>query len=232
LRDHARDVELSLRVATVEQQICEIEMSQGNRTRALAVIRHCAATLRALARENPQFVRVRSQWGACLWLQSNLEADLGQYAEAERSARACLEVNEASVRDVPSYTYYRKMLGESYGILGKALIKRGSAVEGLTALRKSVSILEPLDHLGGQYNAVCYLALASAVSGPAAGPAASDRQREDADHAVAILRRLIAHGYANLASLKNDPDLDSLRSRADFQGLLRDLEFPVQPFAR
>jgi hypothetical protein len=39
-------------------------------------------------------------------------------------------------------------------------------------------------------------------------------------------------GFANVGILKNDPDFDSLRrTRPDFQALLRDLEFPADPFA-
>jgi serine/threonine-protein kinase len=231
-RDHPRDVELCARLATVEQQLADIEMKNGNSARALALIRNCAGTLAALARQNPQSVRVRSQWGISLWIKSGMESDLGQYVDAEQSARLSIEANEACVRDVPSYTFYRLCLGESYGGLGKALVMRESVVDGLAACRRCVAILEPLENLNAQYNAACVLATASTVADPAEGPAASDRQRRDADHAVVILKRLIARGYANTVALKNDPDFDCLRKRPDFQALLRDLEFPARPFER
>ena len=122
-------------------------------------------------------------------------------------------------------------VGMSYGSLGKTLVMRGQVVEGLAALRKALAILESIDNPNGQYGAVCYLALAAAVDDPADGSAASDRQLRDKDHAMAILRRLLARGFANTALLKNDPDLDTIRSRPDFQALLLDLEFPQRPFA-
>jgi serine/threonine-protein kinase len=231
-RDHPRDVELCARLATVEQQLADIEMKNGNSARALALIRNCAGTLAALARQNPQSVRVRSQWGISLWIKSGMESDLGQYTDAEQSARMSIEANEACVRDVPSYNFYRLCLGESYGCLGKALVMRGSVVDGLAACRRCVAILEPLENLNAQYNAACVLATASTAADPAEGPAASDRQRRDAEHAVEILERLAARGYANTVALKNDPDFDCLRKRPDFQALLRELEFPAQPFAR
>jgi hypothetical protein len=232
IRVHPRDVELGTRVARMEQLLSEIEAVGRNLVRALALARHCAETLGALARENPQLVRVRSQWGISLWLQSSIEADLGQLAEAEGSARTSVEANDACVRDVPSYVFYRKSLGESYGSLGKILVKRGQPIEGIAALRKAVAILEPTDNLAGQYNALCFVALLGGVADPAEGSAASDRQRRDKDHAMAMLRRLLARGYANIGLLKNDPDLESFRPRPDFQALLMDLEFPKRPFAR
>jgi serine/threonine-protein kinase len=231
IRVHPRDVELRTRVALSEQQLAEIEQFDRDLVRALALARHCAQTLGALARENPQLVRVRSQWGVSLWLQSTIEVDLGQLTDAERSARAAIEANDACVRDVPSYAYYRMAVGMSYGSLGKTLVMRGQVVEGLAALRKALAILESIDNPNGQYGAVCYLALAAAVDDPADGSAASDRQLRDKDHAMAILRRLLARGFANTALLKNDPDLDTIRSRPDFQALLLDLEFPQRPFA-
>ena len=38
-------------------------------------------------------------------------------------------------------------------------------------------------------------------------------------------------GFADCGA-KTDPDFDPLRSRPDFQALLMDLAFPVDPFAR
>ena len=80
-------------------------------------------------------------------------------------------------------------------------------------------------------SARCFLALASTVDDPVEGPAAAERQRRDADRAVATLRRLIAMGFANSDSLKTDPDFDALRARPEFQALLTDKAFPADPFA-
>jgi hypothetical protein len=52
-----------------------------------------------------------------------------------------------------------------------------------------------------------------------------------ADRAVAELRRAIDRGFRDAGHIARDPDYDSIRSRADFKGLLADLIFPVDPFA-
>jgi eukaryotic-like serine/threonine-protein kinase len=98
-------------------------------------------------------------------------------------------------------------------------------------LRKAVPILEKSEEVMSLHNLACSLALASTIADPAEGPAAADRQRRDADRAVAAVRRVIGTGYASHL-LKADPDLDSLRSRPDFQALMMDLAFPADPFAR
>jgi serine/threonine-protein kinase len=231
LREHPRDVEMRFSLAALEVMLGEIEKEKGRRIEALTLLRSSADTLGALARDNPLIVRVRSQWGISLFFLSTLEADLGRYADAQQSAQTSIEVLEACVRDVPSYPFYRVRLAYCYGNLGKVHVKRGSPSEGLQALRKSIAILQTSDELWAQYNQACFLALASTVADPAEGPVAAERQRRDADRAVATLRRVLANGFANSASLKTDPDLDSLRARPDFHALLTDLDFPADPFA-
>jgi eukaryotic-like serine/threonine-protein kinase len=51
-----------------------------------------------------------------------------------------------------------------------------------------------------------------------------------ADRAMAALRRAVTAGFAEVASLRRDIDLDPLRPRRDFQELLMDLSFPADPF--
>jgi hypothetical protein len=98
--------------------------------------------------------------------------------------------------------------------------------------RKSRAILETFLDAENVYNVACSLAQTSTIADPAEGLAAAERQRRDADQAVATIRRALELGFADSDALKSDPDLDSLRSRPDFQALLMDLEFPVDPFSR
>jgi hypothetical protein len=177
-------------------------------------------------------IRVRANWAAKLFNLSALQTDVGRFAEAEQSARTSIQVYEALVVEVPSRLLFRRKLGWSYGALGKALLKARSRGEALAELRKSVALLEASDDPWDLYNKACYLALASTVADPAEGPRAVERQRLDADRAVATLRRDIELGFTDSATLKNDPDFDSLRARPDFQALLMDLASPAKPFAK
>jgi serine/threonine-protein kinase len=231
VREHPRDVEMRLYLITLEGDLGEIEKAQGRPAGALKFKHSAAEALGALARENPQLIRVRLSWGTNLANLSHLQTDLGRYAEAERSARDSIEVLEALARAIPSNSFYRRKVAWGYGALGKALVKAGSHGEGLAMLRKSQEILESSDDVNDLYNLACFLALSSTVAAPAEGPAATERQRRDADRAVATIRRDIAMGYADSNMWKHDPDLKSLHSRADFQTLLMDLAFPADPYA-
>jgi tetratricopeptide (TPR) repeat protein len=228
--EHPRDVELRLYLADVEGMLGDIEKSQGRPAEGLKIRRSAAEALGALAREHPLLIRVRARWANHLYNLSQLQTDLGRYAEAERSARTSIEVSEALAREVPSSSSSRVRVGERYGALGKVLLKVGSHAEGLAMLRKAVEIMETSDDSNDLYNLACTLALASTVSEPGEGAAAAERQDRDRDRAAATIRRAIKMGFTNAEVFKNDPDFDSLRSRPDFQALLMDLAFPVDPF--
>ena len=47
---------------------------------------------------------------------------------------------------------------------------------------------------------------------------------------MSILRRVVAEGYHAL-ELRNESSLDPLRSGPDFQDLMKDVVFPIEPFA-
>ncbi len=52
------------------------------------------------------------------------------------------------------------------------------------------------------------------------------------DRAIVYLRKAVTGGYRQFSVLSRDADLDPLRPRADFQLLMQDAAFPLNPFAR
>ena len=77
------------------------------------------------------------------------------------------------------------------------------------------------------YNAGCVHALASthARQDTKLVPAEREQRAEEyARRAVELVRRAVAKGFNDLAHIKKDRDLDSLRSREDFQKLVGDVE--------
>jgi serine/threonine-protein kinase len=230
--EHPRDFEMRMYLAALESNLGYTEKAKGRPLEALRIISSATDTLAVLARENPLLIRVRSIWAMLLNELSQLQTDLGRFDEAQQSARASIDLFEAIVREVPSSLYHRMWAGRAYGSLGKTLLKAKSRGEALAMLRKSVAILEASNDANDVYNLACTLALASTVADPLDGSAAADRQRRDADRAVATMRRAIEMGFASSDVLKTDPDFDSLRSRPDFQALVLDQSFPADPFAR
>jgi hypothetical protein len=66
------------------------------------------------------------------------------------------------------------------------------------------------------------------------GPQADAGRRQQqarfyADQALAMLGTAVARGYKDLALMKKDTDLDSLRGRDDFRKLLAELEAATRP---
>ncbi len=70
------------------------------------------------------------------------------------------------------------------------------------------------------YDAACMRAVTAGVLG------ASDKTAADAEaeRAMAWLKQAVSAGYKNAAHMKQDSDLDALRSRPDFRQLLASLE--------
>ena len=78
-------------------------------------------------------------------------------------------------------------------------------------------------------------ALASELASPEPLPATGEdrfRREAHADQAISLLRRAIESGYRKRAALESDPGWQPIRHRADFQMLLRDIDYPADPFAR
>jgi tetratricopeptide (TPR) repeat protein len=77
------------------------------------------------------------------------------------------------------------------------------------------------------YNVCCVLSVASNAAGSDSKLSPPDRVRmaaQYADRAMEYLHLAIANGFRNAPLLKADKDLDPLRSRADFQKLVDELE--------
>jgi tetratricopeptide (TPR) repeat protein len=231
VREHRRDVQMRMHLSRLEANLSLIEKHVGRRVEALRIMRSAADMAGALARENPALVRARFNWAGFLGELSSLQTDVGQYVEATQTARASIELFEALVREVPSSSEYRYFLGCGYGTAGKVQVKAGYYGEGLAMLRKGIAALETFDDAYSLYNLACFFALASTVADPVEGTGATERQRLDADRAMATIRRAIAMGWAESNVLKNEPDFDSLRTREDFPALLLDMAFPGKPFA-
>jgi tetratricopeptide (TPR) repeat protein len=78
---------------------------------------------------------------------------------------------------------------------------------------------EPKAAAGTVYDAACVFALAGASAQK------DTKQVEDyARRAVALLREAVRKGYNKLDHIRRDSDLDSLRQRADFREVLKELE--------
>ena len=105
--------------------------------------------------------------------------------------------------------------------VGRAEAAAGRPAEARAAFERASSRPPPGREVPGpRYNLACNLALMIPVAEPA-------RREALARQTVETLRRALATGYANVGSLRADPDLDALRQRPDFRALLAGMRDPA-----
>jgi hypothetical protein len=70
------------------------------------------------------------------------------------------------------------------------------------------------------------------LAGVAGSTVSAAEGLSEADAAMGLIRKALEMGYRDLAEIRPEPALESLRSRPDFQLLIMDLGMPVDPFAQ
>jgi WD40 repeat protein/tRNA A-37 threonylcarbamoyl transferase component Bud32 len=92
--------------------------------------------------------------------------------------------------------------------------------------RTTAEILEKLKRINADslYSAACFRAVTAAVIRASGRPADIKQADAEADRAMSWLLQAVAAGFNNVAHMKHDKDLDSLRGREDFKKLVAELE--------
>ena len=107
----------------------------------------------------------------------------------------------------------------------------------MRAYPRARDILEALPYISadGLYNLAGVQAQCEAFASAGGPRRAGDQPVEppvSLGHAVETLRRAVALGFHDLNRLRQDSNLDPLRSRTDIQLLTLDMAFPARPFSR
>jgi serine/threonine protein kinase len=103
-----------------------------------------------------------------------------------------------------------------------SMVRVGQVTEALAEATQLAKL--PNTTLDDHYNLACLWALLAS--------AASEQRAEYAERAMACLRRALQQGLMDVDHIKQDLDLDALRSRHDFQQLIADLEIQAAPKRR
>jgi eukaryotic-like serine/threonine-protein kinase len=100
--------------------------------------------------------------------------------------------------------------------------------------RRAIALYKTVAGQDGEclfFYACCHASLSSLAGLPDTVVSVSEKYAQ-ADRAMALLLRAVEVGYCAPYAYRNEPALDPLRGRADFQLLMLDLVFPKDPFAR
>ncbi len=162
-----------------------------------------------------------------------LLSSTGTAAEALKEEQKALGIFQKLADAHPANTRYTDDLGYSHAYRGRAHVRAGHPAEAAADLRRALALWEKgkaadSEALFERSRALALLAglAADAKSGVTAAEGASF-----ADQAVAALRDALSAGWNRPDELK-EPDLDALRSRADFQKLLAEVEAKTGPTAK
>ena len=207
--------------------------NSGRAEEALRSYRRATELSEALVAADPRSVPSRLSQAMGLGYMGRVHRAAGRTAEAVPLLRRSIILLEGLARDVPQEAKYPFELAMALRGLGRAERDSGHRAEALAAADRA----RELDAaLSDRFAVACWnlaidLALAAGVAGP-------DRREAYAAASVEAFRRAVRMGYPwNGQSMKAEAanpksDLQVLHDRDDFCGLVMDLAFPADPFAR
>ena len=150
---------------------------------------------------------------------------LGRVAEAERLFREAIN-HQRRARDAqPQHMMYRVFLTNHLMNLGNLLLRAGKPDETAQLAEEAAGLWPstPQRLLGP----AVLLVMCVDAAGPGDSPEAKARRDRYGRMAVEILTRAYDGGFRNPAFYRTSHQLDPLRSRDDFQALLRRLDSPA-----
>jgi serine/threonine-protein kinase len=229
------------KLGDVQQRLEDGRAARGSYKKALALARRLAVADSLSAQAQRDLLVSYSKLGAVAQHAYDFTTALGWFGRAldvpkrfpktdffnqdiialQTRARFCRAaeqavVDPATVRALPEDLRGPVAREATVARLGRTL-RLSNAVAGADQLADSAKAQ------GDLYNAACDYTLCVP---PADKPEAKEKY---AARAVDLLRQAVAKGFQDVASMKEDADLDVLRPRDDFQKLLADLEAVTKP---
>jgi len=235
--DHRELSDQAFELALFLGDLSTLQQMAGKLDSALASVRKAVEISERLERQYPGVLN----YEGCLASTYNLISDVHRHRrepdEAIAFAQKAQTLLERLIALHPEDAYLRIDLAKSQNNLGRLLQQTGEPVAALRSFQRAVDLYESTPDLDPRncYNLACNVALSIPLIGLKNGSQAtldtlklskSDQLRRQVygDRAVEVLRRAVAGGFLNAEILQSDPDIDSIRDRADFQALIRNVE--------
>jgi hypothetical protein len=152
----------------------------------------------------------------------------GRLPDAKKSFERATTIQEELTHEHAENEEFRRDLSLSCIAFGRLLKATGDSAGALDVWRKADLQLESLSRPTPYdlYNLACVRAISSELSStysPSDTRHGADQQQRLGDRAMDALGRGISAGFNNISQIEKDTDLDSLRSRSDFQTLLSEM---------
>ena len=154
----------------------------------------------------------------------------GKTVDGQRDVERGKKIRERLLSDQPLIIDRRADLARSCYHSARIHVLTGATDKAKESIRQAEELYAGIPPKGPEdiYFQACMKALQAGLieaGKPEGEPERAARQRQT-DQAMELLKQSVAAGYANPSRFKKDSPLDSLRSRPDFQELLRSLGQP------
>jgi serine/threonine-protein kinase len=163
---------------------------------------------------------------------SEILRGLGRLDEARDGYVLAIAIRDRLVKANPTVALYRFHLAANVRGLGLVKAATGDLAGAVTDARHALALYEGLPSRSGWelYDMACVRSTLSALASQGAPGTSAGEAGPEAVQAMDLLRGAVAEGYRDAHAMRSDSELDSLRSRVDFQLLMMDLAFPADPF--
>ncbi len=226
VREHPEDPQLQATLALSTRGLAILLNTLGRWKESRPLYVEPVDIMDRLVAQNPAVTEFRrmlataaSELGQLLIDHDEIEAGLNALAKARDQAET---VRTTSPNDVTNLN----ALASIHRGIGKALARQGKTVEALGSLRQAIGIGERIaaeDSLF-TYDLACALALFGEFAGQDRSGTGKESNKSSAhyfDKAMEVLRQAVDRGWREADWTERDPELGSLRPRADFQALLK-----------
>jgi serine/threonine-protein kinase len=191
------------------------------------------AIFQALYDESPDDSVVRDGVASSLVYLGDAVRSAGRSAEAKSGYERAIVLFELAVQENPAGAWHRYMLASAIRRRGLILGDLGDSAGAAVAARRALVLCEGpgARSVEDLFETACCHAMLAGLAGRAGSGVSGAEGHEEAGRSMEWLRRAVAMGYRNRIQLGLESALDPLRSRDDFQLLLRDMAMPSEPIA-
>jgi serine/threonine protein kinase len=223
------------KLATVHNNTGNSLRELGRMTDAMKEYDQARVIQEGLVRETPGDPYPRHELARILSNTGDLHARLGDPNRALADIERGCDLEGEVVKLLPEEADCREKLVHLLSLRAALRHEVGQpAARSLVDFRRAVAIrTERPSLLSSEYYqlACVHSQFSSFASKPSSGLSALEA-RAEADRAMDALRRAVALGYRNLASIRADRDLAAIRDRVDFKLLMMDLAMPKEAFKK
>ncbi len=212
-------------LAMVHRSIGNVQVEGGDARTGIASARRALAILEPLLEKNPQHIMVLSELypakltlGAGLRLEGQIDEALRWYQRAEAHLTSLLTPD-------PSNEEYRVQLALCLARISALERSLGRTADASGSWERAHALVEKTPHELPER--LFSLAVIRSVHVPliaGKGADAETRRHTESDQALEPLQQAAAKGFRNVVWLRQDPDLEPIRSRTEFQALIQTMQ--------